>query len=1039
MAVKRYSLLLYRWSFFITCAATYISVNQIRADELDFNRDVRPILSKACFHCHGPDEETREADLRLDTEVGIQGEHGAIIPGNPDESEVIARIVSVDPELRMPPVGAGDALTEEQIAILREWIASGAKWSQHWAFVPPLRPEVPETTRPEWNRNAIDAFVQKRLEKNSLTPSAAADKTTLLRRLSLDLVGLPPTPEEVDAFLADQSEGAYDRQVERLLASPHYGEHWGKIWLDAARYADSDGFEKDLPRDVWFYRDWVIKSLNNDLPYDQFIVEQLAGDLLPNATQDQRVATGFLRNSMVNEEGGIDPEQFRMEAMFDRMDAVGTSILGLTVRCAQCHSHKFDPLTQENYYQIFAYLNNFHESQIAVFTTEQEEKRQQVLAAIREIELRLQQQNPDWPEAMADWEKSVLAQTQPNWQVVDLRMRDLGGQKFKRMEDGSYLAGGYSPINSTPRAFLKTDLPKVSAVRVEFLLDENLPFGGPGRSKFGTFALTSFQAVRTPVDDVFAKTEIKIAEATADCEQPKRLLEKAFDNNSETKRYTGPITMAIDNDGTTAWGINLDPGRRNVARKAVFRFEQPVELSNETELSVYFGFRHGGSNGNERQANGAGRFRISVTAAKNAKVDPLPADVRDILGIPMVDRTPDQIQLVFGYWRTTVDEWQAENQEIEALWSQHPEPASQLVAIERKTPRKTHRLDRGDFLSPREEVTANVPSFLNPLPTESLPSRLQLANWLVDRKAPTTARAIVNRVWQSYFGTGIVRTTSDLGSKSAPPSHPQLLDWLAIELMDQGWSLKHLHRQIVQSATYRQSSSVSPELAAKDPDNRLLARGPRFRVRAETIRDIALHASGLLNMKIGGPSVYPPSPSLLYVPPISYGTKTWKFDGSDSSYRRAMYTFMFRSVPYPALETFDAPNGETACVRRTRSNTPLQALTTLNEPLYVECAKALALRTVVDGGSDPVDRLTFAFRQCVSRPPTDAESQILLAMYDRHAKRFAEQDLEETWKLATVDPANPPELPEGTTPSDLAAWVAVSRVMLNMDETICKE
>ncbi|NOY43432.1 MAG: DUF1553 domain-containing protein [Planctomycetes bacterium] len=1012
-----------------------------RTDEVDFNREVRPILSKACFHCHGPDAENREADLRLDTEEGLLGEHAAIVPGKPEDSSVMARITSSDPDERMPPADSGEALSSEEVALIQRWIEAGAKWSQHWAFVPPRRPELPTTADPSWNRNPIDAFVQKQLEESSLRPSPEVDRTTLLRRLSLDLIGLPPTPSEVDAFLADQKEGAYQRQVNRLLASPHYGEHWGKLWLDAARYADSDGFEKDLPRNVWFYRDWVIHSLNADLPYDQFIIDQIAGDLLPNATQDQRVATGFLRNSMVNEEGGIDPEQFRMEAMFDRMDAVGTGILGLTVRCSQCHSHKFDPITQKAYYQMFAFLNNCNESQIAVYGPEQQQQRDDVLKAVRQKENELQQAHPDWAEQMAQWEKETLEQPQPEWVSAELEFDDTsaGGQKFILQADGSYLASGYSPIKSRPRMLVKTDLAQVTAIRYEVLPDPNLPLGGPGRSLSGTFALTEFEVVTSPANDITKQTKIDIAQATADYSQSKMPLEEAYDDNSKKDRFTGPIEMAIDRDGTTAWGINSGPGRRNQARKAVFNLAKPIELTSDTHLSIYLSHRHGGSNGNERQANGVGRFRISLTADPNATADPLPLEVRNILSVPGNERTEQQRQQVFSYWRTTVSEWQKQNQQIEELWKQHPEGTSQLVVSERTERRKTYLLERGDFLSRRDEVSAGVPDFMNALSGEGVPPRLAFAKWLVARDSPTTARAIANRVWQAYFGIGIVRTTSDLGSQGEPPSHLHLLDWLAVELMDHGWSLKHLHRQIVNSATYRQSSDVSEELASRDPDNRLLARGPRFRVRAETVRDIALHASGLINLTIGGPSVYPPSPEILYKPPISYGTKSWKYRANDDSYRRAMYTFMFRSVPYPTLETFDAPKGESACVRRSRSNTPLQALTILNEPLFMECAKALALLAVREGGEDDNQRLTFAFRQCVARLPTAAESKILLGLLQRHTKRFAQQEEVESWKLAVVDPTQTPELPAGTTPAELAAWTAVSRVLLNLDETICKE
>jgi len=1009
---------------------------------VDFSRDVQPILSAACFQCHGPDEENREAELRLDTQDGLLaslGDHFAVVAGHPEASEVYQRISSSDPDARMPPE---EALSKDEIDVIKRWIEQGAEWSEHWAFVPPTRPELPADLKDSvFVRTPIDAFVWKKLQSESLVPSPEADQTALLRRLSLDLIGLPPTISELDAFIRDSRPDAYERQVDRLLASPHYGEHWGKQWLDAARYADSNGFEKDKPREVWFYRDWVIQSLNDDMPYDQFVVEQIAGDLLPEATQSQHVATGFLRNSMVNEEGGIDPEQFRMEGMFDRMDAIGTSILGLTVRCSQCHSHKFDPLTQEAYYQMFAFLNNCHEAEISVFLPNQARQRDEVLKGIREIERKLQRELPVWPRQMEEWEKTVLAQPRPNWVPVGLEFDDTtaSGQKYIAQADGSYLASGYAPEKTQPRVYLKTDLPEIAAIRIEFLLDPDLPCGGPGRSSTGTFAFSEFQAVTSPRDEPSKTTEIKVGLATADLSLTEAPLDKAYNDESGKPRVTGPIGLAIDGDLDSAWSIDIGPGRRNQARKAVFAFAEPIVLSDDTRLSLILSQRHGGSNSSKRQVNSFGRFRISVTTFTHAKADPLPHEVRQILESRAAERTDEQNQRVFRYWRTTVPEWQEANEQIEQLWADYPAGTTQLTVVERANPRTTHRLERGDFLSLGEKVTPNVPVFLHELPGGPPLSRLTFARWLADRKSPTTARAIANRVWQAYFGMGIVRTASDLGTQGAMPSHPQLLDWLAVELMDSGWSLKHLHRLIVTSATYRQSSNVSPELTARDPDNRMLARGPRFRVRAETIRDIALMASGLINLQIGGPSVFPPSPAEIYQPPISYGRKPWFYQQGPDCFRRAMYTFMYRSVPYPPLETFDAPNGDAACVRRSRSNTPLQALTMLNEPLMMQCARALAQKAVQEPSRSDEERLATVFRKCVARRPSSQESQVLLDMLHKNNEHFSQLEPEKSWELAADDPAHPPELPPDVTPAQVASWTAVTRILLNLDETISKE
>lgn len=1023
--------------------ALLVSGSVTRAGEpIDFKRDIRPILSDACFQCHGPDAEQRQADLRLDepdSAFADRGGYAALTPGKPEASEVIARMTASDPDLRMPPADSGKSLAPQQIDLLKRWIAEGAQWSKHWSFVPPERPPVPAVSMKDWVRTPMDAFILRRLEQEGLSPSPPADKVTLLRRLYLDLIGLPPTIEQVDAFLQDQQPDAYARVVEQLLDSPHYGERWGRHWLDAARYADSDGYEKDKPRTVWAYRDWVVNAINRDMPYDQFIIEQIAGDLLPDATQDQLVATGFLRNSMINEEGGVDPEQFRMEAMFDRMDAIGKGVLGLTIQCAQCHTHKFDPLTQEEYYEIFAFLNNSHEANIAVYTPSEQRQRARIFGEIDQIETQLRDQTPDWAARMAAWEESVRG-NQPEWVVVQPAVDDIssGGQRCLPMDDGSLLAQGYAPTKHTVKLTVRTEMQNITAFRLELLNDPNLPMGGPGRSVRGTAALTEFLVDAAPVSEPGKSQRVKIARASADINLPEQPLDPIYDDRSDKKRTTGPIDFAIDGNELTAWGIDIGPGRRNQPRKAVFNAETPIAHEGGTVLTFHLSQRHGGWNSDDNQNCNLGKFRVSITNAADVSADPLPKTVREILAIPSDKRTPVQRAAVFSYWRTTVPEWKEANDRIEELWRQHPEGTTQLVLDERERMRPTHLLARGDFLKPMEKVKADVPAFLHSLPSDAPRDRLTFARWLVDRDSPTTARAFVNRVWQTYFGIGIVSTSEDLGSQAEAPSHPELLDWLAVEFMEGGWSLKKLHRLIVNSATYQQSSRVTAQLLQCDPYNRLLARGPRFRVEAEVVRDIFLAASGLLNSQIGGPSVYPPAPEFLFVPPASYGPKVWKEDKDADRYRRAFYTFRFRSVPYPMLQTFDAPNGDASCVRRTRSNTPLQALTTLNEPLFVECAQALAERTLHDGGASDADRLTYAFRRCVARPPSDIEQSTLLSLFEQQKKRFEEGGLD-PWLFAARDPKTPPALPEGATPADAAAWTAVCRVILNLDETITKE
>jgi len=1011
-------------------------------ERIDFHRDIRPILSEACFQCHGPDDKQRKADLRLDKKEGAfadLGEHRALEPRKPEESEVYLRITATDPKKRMPPAKSGKKLTERQIELIRQWIAQGAAWSEHWAFVAPVRPVLPAVAEPKWVRNPIDAFVLARLERERLKPSPEADRTTLLRRLSLDLIGLPPGPAEVDAFRADQSPHAYEKQVDRLLKSPHYGERWGRLWLDAARYADSDGYEKDKSRQVWAYRDWVINALNRDLPYDRFVIEQLAGDELPQATQEQRVATGFLRNSMINEEGGVDPEQFRMEAMFDRMDAIGKSVLGLTIQCAQCHNHKFDPLTQEEYYRLFAFLNNDYEANIAVYTPAEQRQRADIFRQIHDIEAGLQHHHSDWRERMAKWETEAQ-KNQPAWVVVQPEVDEIstGGQKYLPLKDGSFLAQGYAPTKHTVKMTVKTDFKNIAAFRLELLTDPNLPLDGPGRSIYGTCALSEFAVDAAAADAPKKITKVKFARATADINLPEKPLASIYDDRSGKRRLTGPVEYAIDGKQDTAWGTDAGPGRRNQPRKAVFTAQTPISNPHGTVLTFHLTQNHGGWNSDDNQNHNLGRFRLSITTAANAVADPLPQGVRDILSIPAEKRTPLQTATVFSYWRTTVPEWREANAKIEELWKQHPEGSSQLVLESLKEPRATHMLKRGDFLKPDRPVGPGVPAFLHALPVDAPPSRLTFAKWLVDRKSPTTARALVNRVWQSYFGTGIVSTSEDLGSQSETPSHPELLDWLAVEFMERGWSLKALHRLIVTSTTYRQASKVTPELYARDSQNRLLSRGPRFRVEAEIVRDVALAASGLLDPRVGGPSVFPPAPAFLFSPPTSYGPKIWKEATGSDRYRRALYTFRYRSVPYPALQNFDAPNGDYSCVRRTRSNTPLQALTTLNEPLFLECARALAWRTVREGGASDKQRVCYAFRRCLGRAPTEHESSALLSLVEKETRKFADGK-RNPWELAADKPEKPPQLPSGVTASQVAAWTVVSRVLINLDETITKE
>ncbi len=989
---------------------------------LDFSRDVRPILANACYHCHGPDEKNRQADLRLDSAPAATadlGGYAAVVPGDIQHSELWTRISSSDADLVMPPPHSGKSLKPDDVAMLRSWIQQGAVYEDHWAFAPPQQTSPPEANASNWPRGEVDLFVLDRLNRADLSPADQANRETLIRRLSLDLVGLPPAPEEIDAFCNDTSPTAYENLVARLLDSVHYGERWGRVWLDAARYADSDGFEKDKPRFVHFYRDWVVNSLNRDLPYDQFVIKQIAGDMLPGATQDDQVATGFLRNSMINEEGGVDPEQFRMEAMYDRMDAIGKSVLGLTIQCAQCHSHKYDPLTHTDYYRMFAFLNNAHEANITVYTDEQQQQIAELGNRLAEVRQAMQRDNARWQTEFGDWLRANEAAVESAWTPLEIEFiaETQGGQKFLVQPDGSYLSQGYAPTKSTPTGDVQVgSLKKITAIRVDVMNDPNLPHGGPGRSVEGTWTLSE---IELKVNQAGKWVSLPFRSAAATINLVQQPLGVQFADKSNKVREVGPVSLAIDGDLNTAWHGDIDPGRRNTPQTAMFVLAEPLIATDDEPLVFRIGLaqQHGGWNSDDNQTHNLGRFRVSATGADEPAIDLVPPTIREALRLSPLRRSDSQTASLLDHWIGQDANLSNYNDQLNDLWAAHPAGASQLVLAERQSRRPTHRLDRGSFLSPEELVQPGTPDFLLPITTTSAPTRLDFARWLVNRNHPTTARSLVNRVWQEYFGTGLSASSDDLGLQGEPPSHPELLDWMAVDLMDNGWSLKHLHRRIVTSATYQQSSAVSPLLWELDPANRLLARGPRFRVSAEVVRDIALAASGLINRRVGGPAVYPPAPEFLFEPPASYGPKSWAFDTDGDQYRRAVYTFRFRSVPYPALQAFDAPTGEVSCVRRSASNTPLQALTTLNEPLFLECAQKLA--ELSSSIAHTQDRIDFIFRRCVARRPTEAERKVLNDVLQQQRERLGNQP--------------------GDSPSQPNQWATLCRIVMNLDETITKE
>jgi hypothetical protein len=1028
-------------STIVTCS---IFCTPVRASDslLDFNRDVRPILSENCFACHGFDEKSRQADLRLDlAETATADRDGvpAIVPGDAEESELWRRVNSNEEAEVMPPPESNKSLTAAQKAILRRWIEEGAEYSKHWSFIAPVKADVPELRDDTWARNEVDWFVLKRLSQEGLSPSKEAPPAKLLRRLYLDLIGLPPSIDVIEEFLKDDSPAAYAGQVDRLLASYEFGEKWARHWLDVARYADSDGYEKDLPRKQYLWRDWVIDAINHDMPYDQFVIEQIAGDLLRNATQAQRVATGFLRNGMVNQEGAIVAEQFRMEGVFDRMDCVGKAVLGLTIQCAQCHSHKYDPISHEEYYRLMAFLNDDYEAMMWVYTDEQLEKIDEINREVSKLEDQLKADHSDWENRFASWQEgakraadawTILAPIDPEW---------IGGQTHPDvLPDNSVLTLGFRPIDGELVVFTKTGGDPITALRFDALTHGDLPFGGPGRSERGTFAVSEIVVEAQPLENSDAAwQQIKVTDVAADFAQAEQQLTAPFRRGNDDKRVVGPASFLVDGKDETAWGADRGAGRRHQDLSAHLQFEKPLSYPKGARLRITLKFRHSGPDAHGQTNNFLGRFRLSATASAQA-LPPIPRFATEVLSIPADQRTDEQKQSLFSFWRGSDPSYAAVNAAIDKLWADHPEGETVLnLALRRpEHHRQTTILERGDWQKPTTPVAPGVLSVLHPLPSESEPNRLTFARWLVDRSSPTTARVAVNRVWQSVFGVGLVETAEDFGVRASPPSHPELLDWLAVDFMEHSWSLKHLLRTIVTSATYRQDSSLTNELRERDPKNQLLARGPRFRVDAEVARDVVLSASGLLHRQRGGPSFFPPVPESLFATSF-IAVDFWNTAVPPERYRRSLYMFRRRTMPDPVLASFDAPNGDFACPRRARSNTPLAALTALNELVFVDAARALALRVVRESGSDDRDRAAHAFRLSVGRSPDVAEIDEIVSLYRSQRQRLADGWISPR-AVTTGNYEQLPSLPAGVTPVDAAAWTIVARVLLNLDETFTK-
>jgi mono/diheme cytochrome c family protein len=999
---------------------------------VDFNRDIQPIFIKRCYECHGPDKQKN--DLRLDRKQdafrGGKSGKPTLVPGKRAESEIIARVTSSDPDERMP--SKGEPLTAEQIALLRAWIDQGAVWpdeKKHWAFIKPVRPEVPAVKNKLWPRNEIDHFILARLEQEKLLPSPEADRATLLRRLSLDLIGLPPTIEEVDAFLNDRNSVAYERVVDRLLASPHYGEHFARAWLDLARYADSNGYQVDLARSMWPYREWVINAFNRNMPFDQFTIEQLAGDLLPNATLEQKIATGFNRNTKTNDEGGGDDEEYRTKAVKDRVATTGATWLGLTMMCAECHTHKYDPITHEDYYRFYSFFNNTadrgngNEPSIAVPAPPVQQRVDYLHARLARLKQELAEAEKKLPIEQEAWERHIAGKTKV-WVTLDLTNAiSTGGAVFTNLPDQSILATGVNPTYDTYQIEAETGLQSITAVLLEVLPDPTLPKNGPGRwGQTGNFILDELGMTAAPrAGDGAAPSAIFFGKATADWEQQYYRAEHAVDRNPKT-----------------GWAIGPKFGQRHFL---IAELKEPLSIKGGAKLAFRFDSYHGNN-------HTVGRLRLSVTTEKDpAALWPAPTEVAELLAIPTKQRTPEQQRILLAHYRNLSPTIRQIERETFRINDREAELANTkytvLVMKQRDEARTSYIHVRGNFLEKGKEVTPGVPAILPPLPADQPANRLALARWLVNPENPLTARVTVNRLWERVFGTGIVKTSEDFGKQGETPSHPELLDWLACEFTSPGasqkaWDVKHMMKLIVMSATYRQSAAVDEERLEKDLYNRLLARGPRFRMDAEMIRDQALAVSGLLNLEIGGPSVYPVQVPNLWKelgflrPEI--GMDEWPVSEGPELYRRGLYTFWRRVCTYPTFATFDAPSREVCISRRPRSDTPLQALAALNEPAFLEAARVLAQRVLLYGGSDPNRQVEYAFRLCLARSPTEQERQRLVSLYEQQLKGF-ERDAKSAEELVNQGSA---ERPANLDVRKLAAWMVVGNVLLNLDETLTK-
>ena len=1021
--------------------------------KIDFDREIRPIFSDKCFACHGPDEKQRQARLHFDTKEG--GYH-VIAPGDSAKSRLYQRISAANKASRMPPPSSGLALTDQQVDLIRRWIDQGAQWEQHWSYAPPKRPELPAGHRKGWTRNPIDTFVLAKLESENLAPSPEADKAALLRRVTYDLTGLPPTPAELDSFEADKSPGAYEKRVDALLRSPRYGERMAMQWLDLARYADTHGYHIDSHRDMWPWRDWVIAAFNRNMPFDKFTVEQIAGDLLPNATREQKIATGFNRNHMINFEGGAIPEEYQTEYVVDRVEATSVVWMGMTMGCARCHDHKYDPIKQKEFYQFFAFFNAIPEKGLDGRTGNAEPmlplpspSQQQELDAVTKDIAAKKEALPEKEIVALEsaWEKTRLATmpAPPREGLVahyemDGHLADTSGyyQHGKIVRgDVTYAEGpvrraavfsGETQVDfpaerrrevfslavwvkpgAKPDATIVQSLDD-SGAGYQLALDETYVIGDLKRGSHVQFNLVHG----------WPEDAIRIQSKERFVQQSWYHIAVVYDGSgkaSGVKLYVDGVPREVEVIRDNLTGPTTAPAPLRIGAK---KFGNPYKGQLD-DLRIY----------------------DRPLTARDAVLLAVEEPVRSALSSD-AKRSKDQDERVREYFLThdapePMRRAYADLKTLEARKKQLDKTIPTVMVMQQMDkPRDTFVLGRGDYRNHLDKVTPAVPAALPPLPAGAPRNRLGLAEWLVDPSHPLTARVAVNRYWQMYFGTGLVKTTEDFGSQGEAPSHPELLDWLATEFIRGGWDVKAMQRLIVTSATYRQASRVSPELLEKDPENRLLARGPRFRLQAEMIRDNVLAISGLLVERLGGPSVFPYQPKGLWEETAYgdvYSAQTYSPGSGPDLYRRSMYSFWKRTSPPPSLNTFDAPDREKCTARRARTNTPLQALVLLNDPTYVEASRALAQRMLTEAGRDPAARINFAFRLATARKPAPEERRILWDIAERETAAYR-QNPEAARQLLHVGES---KADGKLDPGELAAWTTVASVILNLDETITKQ